>query len=431
MDHIPVFYITLFLLFLILLSGFFSSSEIGMMSLNRYRLRHLVKKKNRAAQRVQALLSRPDRLLGVILIGNTFANIVASAVMTILCVRLFGEIGVLIGTIILTLAILIFSEVAPKTVAAIYPQRVAFLVSMPLQILLYALSPLVWLTSAVSNALLRLVGINVDMQKVDHLSHEELRTVVHEAGSLIPSDHKDMLVSILDLGGVTVNDIMIPRNEIVGIDLNEDWDDVFLDLQNSQHTRLPIFHDSIDNISGIVHMRAISNLLATDRLNKETIKAAAEEPYFVPESTALSNQLVNFKTAKCRSAVVVDEYGELIGLVTLEDILEEIVGEFTTDVATLSKDIHPQEDGSFMIDGSSLIRELNRDLAWSLPTEGPKTLSGLIVEHLESIPNAGVSVKIAGHPIEIIQVKDNKIKTVKVFPASNYPESASAKCADE
>lgn len=430
MEHISVLYISLFLMFLIVLSGFFSSSEIGMMSINRYRLRHLVKKKNRAAVRVQSLLSRPDRLLGVILIGNTFANIVSSAVMTILCVRVFGEIGVLIGTIVLTLVILIFAEVAPKTVAAIYPQKVAFLVSMPLQVLLYVLSPLVWLASAVSNSLLRMIGIKVNMQKQDHLSHEELRTVVHEAGSLIPSDHKDMLVSILDLGGVTVNDIMIPRNEIIGIDLNEEWDEVFLDLQNSQHTRLPIYHDSIDNVKGIVHMRSVSNLMATDRLSKETLESAAEEAYFVPESTTLSNQLVNFKTAKCRSALVVDEYGELIGLVTLEDILEEIVGEFTTDIATLSKDIHPQEDGSYMIDGGCLIRELNRDLGWGLPTDGPKTLSGVIIEHLEAIPSSGVSVKIAGHPIEIIQVKDNKIKTVKIF-ASNYPKSASASHADE
>lgn len=416
MQHISLSALFSLLVFLIVLSAFFSGSEIGMMSLNRYRLRHLAKQKNRSAQRVSQLLIRPDRLLGVILIGNTFANIFAASLATLISVRLFGDIGVAIGTIVLTLIILIFAEVAPKTVAALYPQRVAFLASWPLRILLFLLSPLVWLTNTVANGLLRLLQIKIDVEKNDHLSQEELRTVVYEAGNLIPSDHKEMLVRILDLGAVTVDDIMVPRSEIVGIDLDEDWEDILEDLENSQHTRLPVYVDSIDKVVGIVHLRSVLNLIADERLNKEALRTISEDAYFVPEGTPLNTQLMNFKAAKCRSGLVVDEYGDIQGLVTMEDILEEIVGQFTTDMATLSRDVHPQEDGSYVVDGGAMLRDLNRSMGWQFPCEGPKTLSGLIIEYLEYIPSPGTGLKIADHPIEIIQVKDNKIKTIKVLP---------------
>jgi len=386
------------------------------MSLNRYRLRHLAEKDHRTAVCVQRLLERPDRLLGVILIGNTFANIFASAIATVIAVRMFGDIGIAIGTLLLTFIILIFAEMAPKTLAALYPQRVAFFAAWPLFILLKVISPLVVLIGAVANGILRLFGIKLTKRRTENLTGEELRVVVREAGSLIPVEHKDMLMSILDLEKVTVDDIMVPRNEIHGIDLEEPWEDILEDLKNSQHTRLPIFKDSIDNVVGMLHMRSVMNLLAEEKLAPESLEYIREDCYFVPESTPLHTQLLNFKKAKCRTGLVVDEYGDIQGLVTLEDILEEIVGEFTTDMAALSKDVYPQKDGSFVVDGSAMIRELNRTFKWDLPAEGPKTLSGLIIEYLEYIPPVGTSLKILDYPIEIIQVKDNKIKTAKIFP---------------
>lgn len=420
MEHISTSALLAFLFFLVVCSAFFSGSEIGMMSINRYRLRHLVRQKNRAAMRVQRLLERPDRLLGVILIGNTFANILASAVATIVAVQLFGDIGVAISTIGLTLIILIFAEMAPKTLAAIYPQNVANVTSVLLVVLLYILSPFVWFTSTISNGLLRLLRVNVKHQKSEHLSSDELRTVVHEAGSLIPNEHKEMLVGILDLSQVSIDDIMVPRNEIVGLNLSDSLDEILEDLENSQHTRMPIYEDSIDNVKGMVHLRHVLNYIMEDELTKEALLDLKEDVYFVPEGTALSQQLINFKNAKCRSALVVDEYGDILGLVTMEDILEEVVGEFTTDMAAVGKDVHPQEDGSYLVDGSAMVRELNRTMGWQLPVDGPKTLSGLIIETLEDIPNPGTSIKVAGYPIEVIQVKDNKIKTAQIFLPKNH-----------
>lgn len=402
------------LLFLILLSAFFSGSEIGMMSLNRYRLRTLVRKKVRGAIRVDRLLKRPDRLLSVILIGNTFANILASAVATVLAVRWFGDMGVAIATVVLTLIILIFAEIAPKTVAALYPQRVAWFVSLPLNLLLRVFSPFVWLANGSAGLLLRLFGIKIHHGREEHLSRDELHTVVREAGSLIATDYKKMLLSVLDLEKATVDDIMVARSDIVGIDLQDDWDTILEQLENSQHTRLPLFEGELDKVVGFVHLRSVLNLLADEKLTKEGLRHIAEECYYIPEGTPLNTQLMNFKKAKMRSGLVVDEYGDIVGLATLEDILEEIVGEFTTDRATISKDIYAQEDGSFLIDGSTMLRDINRQLSWTLPTNGPKTLNGLILETLEDIPPVHTGLKIGHYVIEVVQVKDNRIKTARV-----------------
>lgn len=416
MEHFSVSFMLGILICLIVTSGFFSGSEIGMMSLNRYRLRHQVSKKFKPALRVAALLARQERLLGVILIGNTIANLLASSVVTLVGARLYGDLGVTIGMIGLTLIILIFAEIAPKTVAALYPERVAYVASIPLKIILKSLSPFVVLANFFSRLFLRCFGIRLDGRTVEHLSGEELRTVVTESGGLIPTDHKEMLVSILDLEHVTVEDIMIPKHEIVGIDLAEPWSEIIEQLQSSQHTRLPVFRESIDNVIGFVHSRSVLQLLADDKLNKGALESVTEEAHFIPESTPVTVQLINFKNCKQRSGLVVDEYGEIQGLVVVEDILEEIVGEFTTDISTRHVHIHPQDDGSYIVAGSALVRELNRDLGWSLPVDGPKTLSGVIIEYLEYIPPVGTCVLIKNYPIEVIHIKDNRVKSVRIKP---------------
>lgn len=419
MNHSQIILFSLILLFLIIVSAFFSGSEIGMMSLNRYQLRHLARKKHRAALRVQNLLRHPDRLLSVVLIGNTFANILASAVMTIICVHLTGELGVFIGTILLTLVILIFSEIAPKTVAALYPLRTAFLVALPLNFLSKIFSPLVWFANGTAKIFLRMFRVPLEHPKTDNLSREELRTVVYEAGSLISSEHKQMLLSILDLEEETVEDIMVHRGEIIGIDLQDSWDDILEQLENSQHTRLPIFEETIDKVRGIVHMRAVLNLMAEEKLDKESLVVIAEPCHFIPEGTSLSKQLLNFRKSKIRTGLVVDEYGDIQGLVTIEDILEEIVGEFTTDIAAISKSIHPQEDKSVIVDASIAVRELNRLMKWDLPETGPKTLSGLIIEYLEFIPSSNLGLKIGSYCMEVTHIKGNRIKAVKILPWAN------------
>lgn len=415
MEHLSVTNLSIILVFLIFLSGFFSGSETGMMSLNRYRLRHLARKKHRSAKKVSQLLERPDRLLGVILIGNTFANIFASAIATIIAVRLVGEGGIALAMVILTFIVLIFSEVAPKTVAAVHPQAVSFIVVWPLSFLLKILYPFVWFVNTIVNGLLLIFRVKVGKAKLEHLTGEELRTVVHEAGSKLPSKHKEMLLGILDLEKVTVDHIMIPRNEVVGIDLEDEWSDVVDMIQSSRHTRLPVCRESLDDVVGFIHLRSVLSLLADEELNKETLENATEDAYFVPEGTPLTTQLLNFQQEKQRSALVVDEYGDIQGLITLEDILEEIVGEFTTDLETTAQDIYPQPDGSFLIDGTATIRDINKALEWKLPEEGPKTLSGLITEYLEYIPNPGTCMLIAGYPIEVIHIKDNMVKTAKVL----------------
>jgi Mg2+/Co2+ transporter CorB len=417
MEDISLTILGICLLVLILLSACFSASETAMMSLNRYKLRHLVQAKHPGATRAQRLLNRTDRLIGLILLGNNFVNILASAIATVIALRIWGETGIAIATGLLTIVVLIFAEVAPKTLAAIHPERVAFPASFVLGPLLKISYPLVWLVNIIANSLLRLVGVETRVGAMQHLSSEELRTVVNEAGALIPRQHQEMLVSILDLEKVTVEDVMVPRSEIVGIDIEEDDQTILKELVHTQHTRLPIFRDNIENVLGFVHARNALHVLAEGEFSKEKLMAICREPYFIPEGTPLNTQLLSFQREKRRIAFVVDEYGDIQGLVTLESILEEIVGEFTTDIAATIKDVHPQDDGTFLVDGGAYVRELNRTLAWELPTDGPKTLNGLIIEYLESIPEPGTSVLINGYPIDIVQTSNNAIKTIRIHPA--------------
>jgi len=407
------------LLTLIIISGYFSSSETAMMALNRYRLRHLVKQQHRGAMRASKLLDQPDRLIGIILIGNNFVNIFASAIATVIAVRLFGDGGILVATLILTIVILIFSEVTPKTIAAVHPEKLAFPFSIPLLFLLRIFYPLVWMVNKVSNSLVRLLGFDMDSEDAHHLSTEELKTVVYEAGSRIPVRHQDMLVNILDLEKVSVSDIMVPRHEVVGSNIEENIDDIMQTILNCHHTRLPVYQGNLDNVVGILHMRNISKLIDTETVNKNEIMQLTRASYFVPETTTLHTQLINFQKKKRRIAMVVDEYGDVQGIVTLEDILEEIVGKFTTNMAEESDDIHPQDDGSFLIDGSANIREINRALDWQLPTDGAKTLNGLLTDILESIPENSVAIELPLYRAEVLQVKDNMIKNVRIWP--HYP----------
>ncbi|OCH97372.1 magnesium/cobalt efflux protein [Legionella jamestowniensis] len=407
--------LSLVLAALILISAFFSGSEIGMMSLNRYRLRYLVKQNHKQAIRVNQMLARPDRLLSVILIGNTFANIVASMVATLIGQRLYGDVGVLVATIFLTLIILVFSELTPKTIAALHPQQVAFKASFLLKMLQSFFAPVIHIISWITNLILRLFGISIEKNQREALSGEELRSVVHEAGGLLPVEHKSMVLGLLDLEQATVEDIMIPKADIVGIDLEQPWHKILEELETAQHTRLPLYKDTIDNLVGLVHVRSILNLMLEERLDMENLLKIADAPYFIPEATPLNVQILNFQKMKKRSCFVVDEYGDLLGLVTMEDILEEVVGEFTTDMANLSKDIIQQEDGSVIADASVTLRQLNRLLGWQLPAIGPRTLSGLIIEYLGYIPPADCCLQIENFQIEILKVSENTIKTVRML----------------
>ncbi len=413
--HFSLTVLLIVLLLLVILSAFFSGSEIGMMSLNRYRLRHLVKMNDKQAIRVNQMLARPDKLLSVVLIGNTLANIVASMVATLIGQHLYGDVGVAIGTLLLTLVVLVFSEMTPKTIAALYPQQVAFAASLPLKIMQNIMAPLVQIVSWITNAILRLFGISMDKVQKEVLSGEELRSVVHEAGGFLPVEHKSMLISLLDLERATVEDIMVPKADIIGLDLQQPWHELLDQLETAQHTRLPLYRDTIDNLVGMVHVRNVLNLALEECLDRDNLLKMADTPYFIPEATPLNVQILNFRKMKRRSCFVVDEYGDLLGLVTMEDILEEIVGEFTTDVADLSKDILHQKDGSVIVDASITLRNLARLLNWQLPLIGPRTLSGLIIEHLGYIPPADCCLQIENFQFEILKVGDNMIKTVRMI----------------
>jgi Mg2+/Co2+ transporter CorB len=423
MENVPLSFLFGALIFLTMLSAFFSAAEIALMTVNRYRLRHLAKTGHRGARLAQALLHRPDRVIGVILLGSNFTNALASALTTVTAIRLLGEqeSTIAIATVIIALVVLIFTDLAPKTLAALHPERIAYPSAFILTPLLKLLYPLVWLINGMANGILRLFGVSPEESSSRAMSREELRTVLIEAGALITSRHQRMLLSILDLENVTVEDIMIPRNEIVGIDLDSDIDEILRLLTTSQHTRLPIYRENIDHVLGIIHIRNALHLIAQGTLTKQSLQGIAREAYFVPEGTSLYTQLLNFQRQKRRIALVVDEYGDILGLVTLEDILEEIVGEFTTDASATMRDVHPQDDGSFLVNGGASVRELNRLMNWGLPTDGPKTLNGLIIEHMEFIPEPGTSLLIAGYPVEIVQTSANAVKTAKIFPAMRRP----------
>ncbi|QFI56054.1 HlyC/CorC family transporter [Aeromonas simiae] len=422
MDSISTSTLLITLVLLILFSAFFSSSETGMMSLNRYRLRHLAQSKHSAARRVEKLLERPDNLLGLILIGNNLVNILASAIATVVCIRLFGDLGVAVATFGLTIVVLIFGEVTPKTLAAMYPEKVAYPASIVLKFLMVPLYPFVQLMNGITGLLLKLLHLKPGG---DHnLSSDELRTIVNEAGNLIPQHHQDMLLSILDLDKVQVEDIMVPRSDIYAIDINDDWKVIVRKLIHSPHTKVLLYRDNIDDVVGFLHARDALRLLAKEQFNKSSLLRAVKEIYFIPEGTPLNVQMAKFQRNKERIGLIVDEYGDIQGLVTLDDILEEIVGDFTTSMAPAPSDeIHPQPDGTFLVEGGVSIRELNKEMEWHLPTDGPRTLNGLILEYLEDLPQPNISMRLAGYPIEIVEVEQNMVKLARIMPAWYQPTS--------
>lgn len=423
MEDIPLSALFGALVFLIVLSAFFSAAEISLMTLDRYRLRHLAKTGNQGARRAQFLLKRPDRLIGVILLGSNFINALLSTLTTVTAIRLLGEqeSTIVIATIVIALIVLIFTDLAPKTLAALHPERIAFPSAFVLGPLLKLIYPLVWMVNGMANSLLKLFGVSPKDTATRTLGSEEIRTVINEAGAMMPRSHQKMLLSIMDLEKATVEDIMVPRNDIVGMDLNGEWDDIVRQLTTSQHTRLPVYRDHIDQIIGFLHVRNALPLLAKGEFDEPALLQVVREPYFIPEGTPLNKQLLNFQQQKRRVALVVDEYGDIQGLVTLEDILEEIVGEFTTDISAIGKEVHPLKDGTYLVDGSANIRVLNRIMHWDLPTKGPKTLNGLILEYLETIPEPGTSLMLAGYPVEIVQTTGNAVKTVKINPGLKKP----------
>lgn len=414
-DDIPLAAQLSLLVILLLLSAFFSGSETALMSLNRYKLRHKAGEGHRGARIAEKLLQRPDRLIGLILLGNNAAIISASSLVGVLSIQLGGEIGFAIGTAALTIVVLIFVETAPKTLAALQPERVAFPAAYIYYPLLKIFYPLVWLTNIMANGVLWLLGLRKTDAEGYALSREELRTVVYDAGARISGKYRQMLLSILDLEKVTVDDVMVPHNEIIGIDLDNNIQQIITLLHDSDHTRLPVYKDTIDNVQGILHLRKLANIFTQPDFTKDKLEKLLEEPYFVPEGTPLSTQLMQFQKARRRFALVVDEYGDIQGIVALEDILEEIVGEFTTDPAADEEDVVQETENSWLVNGMANIRELNKLMSWNLPTTGPKTVNGLIVEQLQTIPESGTDLRINRHRIEIIETRRNRVRLARFY----------------
>jgi len=414
LNDTPLYWFWIAFVILILLSAFFSSSETGLMSLNRYRLKHLAAKNHGGAMRAVALLQRPDKLITLILLGNNFINVLITQLATYIGYRLYGDAGIAIAAGMLTLLLLLFAEVTPKTLAATNPERIAFPAAYIYQPLSKLLFPLVAIIDWLAKLILKIFLLSDKSHAGDALNSAELRVAVNETSGLIPDSHRDMLLSILDLEKVTVDDIMVPRSEIIGIDLEDEWHDTLKLITNLSYTRIPIYSGNIDNLVGTAMLRRILPLLMKDEFDAESLVELTREGYFIPEGTPLTTQLINFRKNKRRIGFVVDEYGDIQGLVTIEDILEEIVGEFTTDPTALHQDFYQDADGSFLIDGSTHIRDINRNLDIELPSSGPRTLNGLILEHMEFIPEAGTSLKIDGCPIEIMQVKNNMVKTARI-----------------
>jgi Mg2+/Co2+ transporter CorB len=424
LDHVSTSTLIIILVVMVVVSAYFSASETGMMTLNRYRLRHLSKQGNRAARRVEKLLRRPDRLISLVLIGNNLVNILASALATIVGIRLYGNAGVAIATGVLTFVVLIFAEVMPKTIAALYPERVAFPSSVLLAPLQKIMLPLVWLLNTITRGLMRLCGIRGNVHSSDAVSKDELRSIVNESQSQISRRNQDMLISVLDLEKVTVGDIMVPRNEVVGIDINDDWKSIMRQLTHSPHGRIVLYRQSLDDAIGMLRVREAYRLMTEKKeFNKENLLRAADEIYFIPEGTPLNVQLVKFQRNKEKVGMIVDEYGDIQGLVTVEDILEEIVGDFTTSMSpTLAEEVNPQSDGSVLIDGSASVRELNKAFNWSLPVDA-RTINGMILEALEDIPQVGAQVHIGHYLIDVLDVQENMIKRVRVKPIVHQEHS--------
>ncbi len=417
LDSIPLSSLFITLVICLILSAYFSGSETGLLSVNKYRLRFLSEQGNKGAQKAEKLLERPDTLLSFILIFNNLVNISASAIATIIGMRLYGDAGVAIATGLLTFVMLVFSEIFPKTVAAMYPEKVGLFSSHILTVLLKIFYPVVWFMNIFTKSLMKIIGLKPDLQK-QVISREELRSIVTEAGEATPDEqHPQMLLSILDMETVTVDDIMVPRNEIGGIDIDDDWKAIMRQLNHAAHNRVVLYKGSLDEqVLGILRVReAFRLLLEKNEFTKETLIRAADEVYFIPEGTPLKTQLANFRTNKERFGLVVDEYGDIKGLVTLEDILEEIVGDFTTSTApTIDEEVTQQSDGSMIIEGSANLRDLNKMFGWELDTEDARTFNGLILEHLEEIPDEGTVCEIDGLQITILEVADNMIKQAKV-----------------
>ena len=386
------------------------------MALNRYRLKHLQQQGHKGALRAGKLLTRPDRLIGLILIGNNLVNILGSAIATVVAIRLYGDAGIVIATVSLTIVILIFAEITPKTIAALHPEKVAFPASWILLPLMKLAMPLVWAINAITNGLLSLFGFKADSSSEDALTQEELRTVVNESSGLIPRRHRNMLVNILDLEQVTVNDIMVPRNEIYGIDLDDDDETILQRLTSSTHTLVPVFTGDINKIEGILHLRHLGRCLVGGQLDRSALFRELQEPYFTPENTALHIQLRHFQMRKLRLGMIVDEYGDILGLVALEDILEEIVGNFTSNLIEDQEEIATTTEGGASCTGSIPIRDINRQFDWDLPTDGPKTISGLALEALEAFPMGPVSVRIGGFQLDVEAIQGNTITQVRVTP---------------
>ena len=393
-----------------LLSAFFSSSETSMMAINRYRLRNLVKNKHKAALKVNKLLKRKDKLLGVILIGNNFVNILAAVLATIIAIRLWGDASIFYVTLFLTLIILIFAEVTPKTIAALKPESIAFPASYILKPLLKLLAPIVSLIGLISNTLTGLIGLNPEKAEEEELTSEELRTILQSSG--IPDRELQMILGIFDMDYLSVNDVMIPKNDIEGIDIKNDINEIIKGLIEIKFTYIPIYKENIDNISGFLSSNDKADFLGLESPTKTALKTYLEDPLFIPENTPLNKQLSNFQLEDRRIGLIVDEYGDIEGLVTVRDIIEVIVGEITSD--TVEKmDIMPQADGSFMLEGSMMVRDLNRRIKWDLPTDGPKTISGLILETAQSIPENNMGISIGDYRFETVLIRDNVVKLAR------------------
>lgn len=411
---------------MIVVSAFFASTETALMSVNRYRLRHKAQAGHRSAKLAEKLLAQPDRLIGIILLGNTFANFAAASLVGTIGYRMYGEPGFAVATLAASIVMFILGDLAPKTFGALHPERLALPAAWIYVVLDRLLYPVIWCANLASNSILRVFGVSAKHAISHSLSSDELRTVVVEASSVIPHRHHRMLVSILDLEKITVEDIMVPRNDIAAINASDDWDDILKQLRSSPHTRLPVYEETLDNMIGVLHLKMVAQALAHRELDKERLieLARAREPFFVPAGTSLNTQLQNFQRDRRRMALVVNEYGDVQGLITLEDLLEEIVGEFTTDPATLHRDIHREGDGSYVVNGSISVRMLNRTLGWSLPTDGPRTLNGLIFEYLETIPEPGVSLRLGNYAVEILQTGDNVVKMARLRATSNAADNA-------
>lgn len=418
MDDVSIQTLIILFLILIVVSGFFSISETSMMALNKYQLRHLAKKKHRGAKKTLNLLGQTDRLLGSILLGNNLSNTAAAALVTAITFKLLGEseLSLTIATLIVTVALLIFSEITPKIIGASFPEKIALPASYVLEPLMRLMHPFVLVANSIVKVILWFLRIKpISGNQASQLSQEELRTLVLEGGNYLPRKHQSMLANLFDLQAITVEDLMVPRNKIEAIELNSPIEEIKSEIITSNHTRLPVFKDNPDEIVGVIHLRKLLNVSEDNQITMESIKQILKDPYYIPKDTNLLAQLQNFQERQERMAYIVDEYGDLMGLITIEDIIEEIVGEFTTQSPLFTSSAKQMRDGSLVLDGAMTLRDLNRDFQLEFPLDGAKTLNGLILDHLQQIPETGISIQISDYYLEILQTKDKSVKSVKLI----------------